>query len=905
VRLRTALARRNYAYRASPQQHRLPSPHTHLATPTAGVVLFQRAVEASVLADAETALLAHGCVQLRAGAPPDRPQQWPAGGAGGGGPRGLSRLNSAPSPVGAGGGGSGLLASHHAHNRSFFFSGGGMGADGGGGIGGTPTAAQLAAMGGGSHSGLPGGGLPRRASDIGFSGAGGLLLSGGGGGGSGVSTVPGVGHVRTMTLARTLSAAHGFGGDEGRPMSPRLRYAHGIGGGSGPSAAAASFYDGNGGGSSTPSAATATGAASSSPYGSGGDASTWGVLFPVNPEEAYWRRANERIRAAVRLQALNGTIGAQDFLRVWHHALDDGPRPDKLLALLNPSPDPVLAALTLETRTEVRRQLRTLRKSVTREPDTATPAAAGGGVAGAAAGGVGAPAGASAVPPGSGGAGGGHPPTHPPVGGGTTSGGTGRRQLTITGLSVPPAAAGPAAAAGAGGTAGRDDAASATTAPLPQPPLQLDESTVKVLAMVRLQKLGLARKLLAAGLTGVPPPVRLLTPAPDFPSQHRVAGADLAPCVEALVERHPDLAPLRDKPLQRGRYLTAVLSAVFASLPQGLSLQGVPVGELRHSNVAESLWVCSTTSVVGIAPYSLRFFSGLESDFASAAHATKVDDDREAAKAAVTAVGGAGKVGGAGGLQAAAVAGAHLRKRSEFGFASLLGGGAGGGGSSAAAGAPTRPPGLTINVNLQPTAGSSSNGGGGAGAAGGGEEAVEVVHSPNALTFSTAATAAGQQPLHGGEGAPRLAPGSPGGGCALGGGGLATPRNSRAAQKKLRMPDPDPGADDKATVSLAAFTRQCDVLVTQLVLERCVPAADIGGWGERKRPSAGAAPALRALCTYPPCHSLSFPTRACPQRVCGRGAAAHVWRARPAVLRGLCVAGVHAGEEERWSRGVR
>ena len=687
-------------------------------------------------------------MQLRAGAEPERVMPWQTGAGGGGG---LTRIGSTLSPTAVA---VATAHAHHAHNRSFFFgaAGGGAGADG------APPPPLT-------------GPLPRRASDIGFTGTG----------------ISGIGHARTMTLARTLSATHGFGSDDARPMSPRLRYAHGVplmsttpsfSFNNGASAAAGG---GGGGGGNNASFYGVSSTGTGTEYGT--DPTTWNILYPLNPEEAYMRRANERIRAAVRVQALSGTIGVVDFLRVWLPALDDSGRSDKLMALLNPSPDPVLCALTLEIRTEIRRQMRTLKKSVTKETATA-PGTGTGAPPSTTTGAVGAP-------------------------GGTTAGS--RRQMTSTVL--PDVSADAAAAAGGA------------------------ETTTKILAMVRMQKLALARKLLAAGLTSVAPPIRLIVPSPDFPSLHRVAGSDLAPCIEALVERHPDLASLREKPMQRGRYLTCVLSAVFASLPQGLSLQGVPVSELRHSNLADSLWLCSTTSTVGIAPYSLRFFQGLESDFESAAQATKFADDKEAAA----------KLSQKAGVSAAA---AHLRKRSEFGFdlfgahaaaaapvatTGTIGGrppasaaslakhhlptSTGGEGSTAASGGGgglhTRgPSGLTIKTDSSSGGYASTAGAGGGG--GGDDDAVHVVHSPD-LLFATGGGGGGGNDVSGGGGGGGL-------GTPYGGGGLgsmpSTPRNSRAAQKKLRMPDPDPGADDKATVSMAAFQRQCDVMVTQTVLER-------------------------------------------------------------------------------------
>jgi hypothetical protein len=217
-------------------------------------------------------------------------------------------------------------------------------------------------------------------------------------------------------------------------------------------------------------------------------------LYPLSPEEALLRRAGERARVAARAALMAGTaggVGLVDLLRAWCPALDGGAeRADKLLALLAPSPDPLLSGAALEARGDARRLLRA---------HAAATAAA-------------------------------------------------------------------AAAGAAGGVVGDGDVAGAAAA-----------AQATLLRALRGVRRGLAARLANARLSPPPPPIRLL-PGPDFPWQHRVGARDAAPLVEALLERHPDLAALRGAPRgtralprvrARGRARRAAAGAVSARRARG------------------------------------------------------------------------------------------------------------------------------------------------------------------------------------------------------------------------------------------------------------------------------------------------------------------------------------------------
>jgi hypothetical protein len=112
-----------------------------------------------------------------------------------------------------------------------------------------------------------------------------------------------------------------------------------------------------------------------------------------------------------------------------------------------------------------------------------------------------------------------------------------------------------------------------------------DAPVLSAATIARRAMLEAAVKLLDAGFTSAPALPRLLAGKEGNPD-HRVVMEDLAPAVEALVERHPDLAGLRDRVQLRARYLTSTLVSIFASLPQGYGVSGVPVKEIRSSNLA-------------------------------------------------------------------------------------------------------------------------------------------------------------------------------------------------------------------------------------------------------------------------------------------------------------------------------
>eukprot|EP01138_Halocafeteria_seosinensis_P006534 gb/GECG01006680.1/.p1 GENE.gb/GECG01006680.1/~~gb/GECG01006680.1/.p1 ORF type:complete len:697 (+),score=69.51 gb/GECG01006680.1/:1-2091(+) len=90
-------------------------------------------------------------------------------------------------------------------------------------------------------------------------------------------------------------------------------------------------------------------------------------------------------------------------------------------------------------------------------------------------------------------------------------------------------------------------------------------------------------------------------------SRNRVYMEDLQPLVEALVERHPDLRQLRDDAERKSRYVTCVLTSVFASL-NGFCQGCVPTRHLRESGVANLFYKCATCKLSQVLPFSLRYF---------------------------------------------------------------------------------------------------------------------------------------------------------------------------------------------------------------------------------------------------------------------------------------------------------
>ena len=682
---------------------------------------------------------------------------------------------------------------------------------------------------------------------------------------SGGSTRESATRMSPLQSRPVLTRSHSFGfnaplGDD-RVASPRLAYVHGCGVRQGSfmgldgiiaSAVAASTPMNASTTTQVPadasvraiSVSTDAAAINTAPY-------TGRITYPTSPEEAYVRRANDRVRATLRGKCLAGTISALDFLRVWSGALSDLPRTDRLIALLNPSPDPVLVHHGIETRTEIRRGLRATKRaaaaavaaaaaaaaaatSVSVEPNVQATGIAGGRASAGAAASATAASGlmrrahtstgvpaevvaeAAAVSTTS--------TTAPAAPGGgavvvsttaatTTTAFPPRHMRSGSIVNLAAAASAAAASAGANGAASKppfgsaamnglkpgggtltgphhsrfssaanvaDAAAEAAASCLAVDDAQMGEAV----RLTRASLLELARKLHDAGISAIPRGTRLV-PGPDFPSLHRVHMEDLAPCVESLVERHPDLAGYRDRPVPRARFLAGVLVSIYSSLPQGLSMAGVPLVEIRSSNLADSLWLCSTSSTVGMVPFSTRWNDRLQAEYEAAAAATRLADEK--AEAELVSGGHAGAPRNA--------------RRSDFGLPGTAMGSAVGGifgslfGSSSSGAAPpppSNPPATTTTSSLT--------------AAGGGASRRDSFTTPSPRLMISA---------------PQSSPPPSSGG----NGGMLTPRNHRAAQRNLRLPDPDPTGDDKATVTLAAYVAHCDMGITNAMLERVYAGA--------------------------------------------------------------------------------
>ena len=77
-----------------------------------------------------------------------------------------------------------------------------------------------------------------------------------------------------------------------------------------------------------------------------------------------------------------------------------------------------------------------------------------------------------------------------------------------------------------------------------------------------------------------------------FPTP-RVRMCDIRPLVEALVDRHPDLAIVRREPILREEYIVSVLTSVFSSL-HGHCTGVITRAEIRESNLVEAFHTCAT-----------------------------------------------------------------------------------------------------------------------------------------------------------------------------------------------------------------------------------------------------------------------------------------------------------------------
>ena len=319
------------------------------------------------------------------------------------------------------------------------------------------------------------------------------------------------------------------------------------------------------------------------------------VTRPRDADEAHARRVTERIRVAQRSRCLGASVGVLDFLRVWSSSLTNAPRQDRLIALLNPSPDALLISLCLDARVDARRAVQRVLRAENSVEDLSLRN-------------VSPPRNIQKTE---------HSATS------TSRNGTSFRRSMPAGRQT---AARPAAAVDVRtSTAGQVPISGDSFGPDGGCNAAHPNANVRALAFaaVRETRIALGRRLKAAAVPSqeAGASIRLL-PGPGFPALHRIQPADLCPAIESLIERHPDLAAYRNHPIARARYLTATTTAVFASMPQGMSAAGVPVAELRASPLTDALWLCSTCSTVGVVPFSSRFVERLLQAFDTAAAAT-------------------------------------------------------------------------------------------------------------------------------------------------------------------------------------------------------------------------------------------------------------------------------------------
>jgi hypothetical protein len=89
---------------------------------------------------------------------------------------------------------------------------------------------------------------------------------------------------------------------------------------------------------------------------------------------------------------------------------------------------------------------------------------------------------------------------------------------------------------------------------------------------------------------------------------------EIRPLVEALVDRHPDLHPLRTHAIARTRYVTAVVSSLVCSL-HGHTRSDVSEGEILESNVSEAFYLCATESLDKVTPFAPAHVASLSAAF--------------------------------------------------------------------------------------------------------------------------------------------------------------------------------------------------------------------------------------------------------------------------------------------------
>lgn len=111
-----------------------------------------------------------------------------------------------------------------------------------------------------------------------------------------------------------------------------------------------------------------------------------------------------------------------------------------------------------------------------------------------------------------------------------------------------------------------------------------------------------------------------------------VTQADIAPVLESLVERHPDLANVRGGPhaLVRQRYVSYTTAMLFsqASRMGPCNLGSLTSQELLDSAIADAIYATATTSVISAAPFASRSFEQLHAVYCNALLEDKRESER-------------------------------------------------------------------------------------------------------------------------------------------------------------------------------------------------------------------------------------------------------------------------------------
>ncbi|KAA0154779.1 hypothetical protein FNF29_02308 [Cafeteria roenbergensis] len=179
---------------------------------------------------------------------------------------------------------------------------------------------------------------------------------------------------------------------------------------------------------------------------------------------------------------------------------------------------------------------------------------------------------------------------------------------------------------------------------------------------------GLGTLLRRAAFSPVRPAAsgRILGPASRaaarLPADRRIPLAGYFGIVDALAERHPDLASIAGSVSARRRYCDFVLGGVASALGGDFE-RGLAVRELQASNLGVALQACATGHLSRVQPFAVELFTPVQQRFLAASQhgvVGRADDSRDgvAAGAAADARGGRAAAGGGGGGGAASAAAA-------------------------------------------------------------------------------------------------------------------------------------------------------------------------------------------------------------------------------------------------------